>query len=76
MISAGTSATEASSDLMKTGKKEADGAAAVERTPNTESASVMSRGAASETGKSANLVQVTTLKSAEFSQDRAVRVTS
>ncbi|XP_011021406.1 PREDICTED: putative nuclear matrix constituent protein 1-like protein isoform X2 [Populus euphratica] len=67
-----TAATQASSDLMK-GEKTADGAAAVEPIRNPETASGLSLGVTSENNKSTSLVQVTTLKSVELSQDKVVR---
>jgi hypothetical protein len=70
-----TAATQASSDLMK-GEKTADGAAAVEPIQNPETASGLSLGVTSENNKSTDVVQVTTLKSVELSQDKVVRVIS
>jgi hypothetical protein len=70
-----TAATQASSDLMK-GEKTADGAAAVEPIRNPETASGLSLGVTSENNKSTDVVQVTTLKSVELSQDKVVRVIS
>lgn len=67
-----TAATQASSDLMK-GEKTADGAAAVEPIRNPETASGLSLGVTSENNKSTDVVQVTTLKSVELSQDKVVR---
>lgn len=76
MVSAGkTSATQASSDLMK-GEKATDDATVVEPTPNPATASVVSVGVPSDNRKSTDLVHVTTLKTAGVLQDRAVRVTS
>lgn len=70
-----TAATQASSDLMK-GEKTADGAAAAEPIRNPETASGLSLGVTSENNKSTDVVQVTTLKSVELSQDKVVRVIS
>ncbi|KAJ6989567.1 hypothetical protein NC653_022205 [Populus alba x Populus x berolinensis] len=70
-----TAATQASSDLMK-GEKTADGAAAVEPIQNLETASGLSLGVTSENNKSTDLVQVTTVRSVELSQDKVVRVIS
>lgn len=72
-----TAATQASSDLMK-GEKTADGAAAVEPIQNPETASGLSLGVTSETenNKSTDLVQVTTVRRVELSQDKVVRVIS
>lgn len=72
-----TAATQASSDLMK-GEKTADGAAAAaaELIRNPETASGLSLGVTSENNKSTDVVQVTTLKSVELSQDKVVRVIS
>lgn len=70
-----TAATQASSDLMK-GEKTADGAAAVEPIQNPETASGLSLGVTSENNKSTDLVQVTTVRSVELSQDKVVRVIS
>ena len=68
-----TVASQASSDLMK-GEKIADGAAVVELIRNPETASGLSLGVTSENNKSTDLVQVTTLKSVELSQDQVVSI--
>lgn len=70
MISAGSvTAAPAAADLKKRRKEEAGGGGAE---PNPES--VSSLGMAGETGQTAQLMQVTTSKSVEFSQERVVRV--
>ncbi|KAJ6986444.1 hypothetical protein NC653_019827 [Populus alba x Populus x berolinensis] len=56
------------------GNKTADGAAAVEPIQNPETASGLSLGVTSENNKSTDLVQVTTVRSVELSQDKVVRV--
>ncbi|KAJ0095114.1 hypothetical protein Patl1_16527 [Pistacia atlantica] len=72
-VAAQAVATQAASDLNKTGKKIAKGASVVEAVPNPGAASVLSLGVVSENGNPTQLVQVTAVKSVEFSQDRVVQ---
>uniref|UniRef100_A0A2P2J672 Uncharacterized protein MANES_06G074000 n=2 Tax=Rhizophora mucronata TaxID=61149 RepID=A0A2P2J672_RHIMU len=64
-----TSANLASSDLMKTGKSKVDNLAEVNLIQNPGAASRPPFRGVSETGKSINLGQVTTMKSVEFTQN-------
>lgn len=69
-------ALEASSDLNKANKMVAEVTSPVEVVSNPKSASTLSAAEPNENGKSTHLVQVTSVKSVELSQDRAVRFKS
>ncbi|KDP29347.1 hypothetical protein JCGZ_18268 [Jatropha curcas] len=66
-----TSAKQSLSDMMNMGEKETGGYATAKPSQNPETAPVVSLGVASETGKSKDLLKVTTVKDVEFSQDKA-----
>lgn len=67
-------ALEASADLSKANKTVAEVTSPVEVVSNPKSASTFPPAVLNENGKSTHLVQVTSVKSTELSQDRAVRV--
>lgn len=69
-------ALEASSDLSKANKTVAEVTNPVEMVSNPKSASTFPPAVLNEDGKSTHLVQVTSVKSMELSQDRAVRFKS
>lgn len=69
-------ALEASADLSKANKTVAEVTNPVEMVSNPKSASTFPPAVLNENGKSTHLVQVTSVKSMELSQDRAVRVKS